>query len=234
MRSLRYLRFVCCQVAFVLTCTFSSNAAPVPYKNIEEAVLEVFLEKDVTDGWKCITSRGQSRFVSAAKYECGKHIQGVTASLESQSGVSASTVIALPLGDFVVEREFCYNGKNRNGLFKVLKGLVVSVDMRLSSGNDSKPTDSVLQRTVENLVKTGESLPLSVCGKPFSVVSLSESARNRFGARLSTCRYDGRKNKVYLLLQDCDAAFADSTYVPATPKGLSVSRRKEEGKIFLR
>lgn len=146
----------------------------------------------------------------------------------------AGTVVAVPVGDFQVHAYFEYSAPGAAA--SCLTGAVVWVEVQISSGA-STPTEMVMHNAVKNLTVSGMALPQANGGKPMRIMALRKSAGRRFGGKNPRAHFDAPSGRVYLVLEDCRAANADPTYVPATPEGLSardrqklVTLRKDEDK----
>ena len=200
------------------------------YKNQLAAEKALGMATDVKVGWgsHCVRRGGQSfAFFATREYDMDGDLvaDGWTQVSTSRSG----TVAAVPIGDFTEFCEFSYKGVSRSGVGSELTGKVVSVEIQISTGSNT-PTEMVMQRSVENLVKTGVPLPAASGAKPGRILPLLDSAKRRFGARTAKVRYDGKVGKVDIFLFDCQAASADETFVPATPQGLSKEERMKLAK----
>lgn len=194
-------------------------------KNQQEAELKHMPPRDIKTGWgaHCV-ARGGTTIISNVTREYDMNGNQVGGSSFMHTSSHSGTVAAVPIGDFKPLTEFQYRGTSRSGGNAVLQGKLVSVTIQISTGN-STPTDLVMQRSVENLVKTGVPLPAASGAKPGKLLSLIESAKRRFGARLVKPRYDAAAGEVLLLLLDCMAEKADDSYLPATQQGLSREQR---------
>ena len=175
------------------------------YKNQLAAEKALGMATDVKVGWgsHCVRRGGKSfAFFATREYDMDGDLvaDGWTQVSTSHSG----TVAAVPIGDFTEFCEFSYKGVSRSGVGSVLTGKVVSVEIQISTGANT-PTEMVMQRSVENLVKTGVPLPAASGAKPGRILPLLDSAKRRFGARTAKVRYDGKVGKVDIFLFDCQA-----------------------------
>ena len=196
------------------------------FKDLASAQKELFAGKDVKSGWGAHTAArgGDSYFLNETRWY-GMEGEQIGHSSTMNSSKHSGTIAAVPIGDFEVKQTFAYTGANREGTSTVLTGKVVSVTVQISTGGVKSPSEHVMQRSVENMVKSGVPLPPATGGKPGRLVSLLTAAKKRFGARLAKPRYDALAGKVDIFLQDCLDGDADSSYLPATPEGLSREQR---------
>lgn len=210
----------------VVTAAFGGEV----YKNQSAAEKALGLANSVKAGWgsHCIRRGGQSfSFTETREYDLDG---GMVANSWTQNSTSRSgTVAAVPIGDFAEFCEFSYKGVSRGGSSSVLTGKVVSVEIQISAGA-STPAEMVMQRSVENLVKTGVPLPAASGAKPGRILPILDSAKRRYGARTAKVRYDGKDGKVDIFLFDCQAESADETFVPATPQGMTKEGRAKLAK----
>ena len=200
----------------------------VEFKSKADVEKKLFSAKDVTKGWGAHqVSRGGTTMslYTERTYDMEGDVVGTyfSKSVSSHSG----SVIAVPIGDFELKRYFQYEGVDRENHKRMLNGVIVAVQIQISAGNGS-PADMVMQRSVENLVKSGAALAPSVGAKSGRTMPLKESAKRRFGARTVKERYNATAGEVVFILYDCDSAFADDTYFPSTRAGLSKDQRKAE------
>ena len=196
------------------------------FKDLASAKKELFAGKDVKSGWisHAAARGGDTYFINETRWYDMEGEQ-IDHSSTVNSSKHSGTVAAVPIGDFEVKHTFAYTGKNREGTSAVLTGKVVSVTVQISTGGVKSPAEHVIQRSVENMVKSGVPLPPATGGKPGRLVSLLTAAKKRFGARIAKPCYDARAGKVEIFLQDCSDGDADSSYLPATREGLSLAQR---------
>lgn len=188
------------------------------------------LSDNVRTGWSGHFIRRGGQTITYDETREYDHYGNLVASSWSQNSTTRSgTVAAVPIGDFAEFCAFSYRGQSRNGVGTVLTGKVVSVQIQISAGS-SIPSEPVMQRAVENLVKTGVPLPATAGAKPGRILPILESAKRRFGARIAKARYDGKNGKVDVFLFDCQPSTADETFVPATPQGISRDERIQRAK----
>ena len=214
------------RILAAVVALFVANAfGDVVYDNQSAAEKKLGLVDNVKTGWggHCIRRGGQTFSYSATReYDNNGNL---VANSWTQNSISRSgTVAAVPIGDFAEACEFGYRGVSRSGASTVLTGRVVSVEIQISAGA-ATPTEMVMQRAVENLVKSGVPLPADSGARPGRILPLLESAKRRYGARTAKVRYDGASGKVDLFLFDCLAQSADETFVPATPQGMTKEGR---------
>lgn len=205
---------------------FAEEDAIRHFKDFASAQKELFSEKDIKTGWGAHTAArgGDSYFINETRtYDMEGEQIGFSSVMNSSK--HSGTIAAVPIGDFEVKKIFAYTGANRQGASTVMTGMVVSVTVQISTGGVKSPSEHVMQRSVENMVKSGVPLPPATGGKPGRLVPLLTAAKKRFGARLAKPRYDAKSGKVDILLRDCVGADADSSYLPATPEGLSQGQR---------
>lgn len=207
--------------AAVVTAAFGGEV----YRSQSAAEKALDLDGNVKVGWgaHCIR-RGGKTFTSSETREYDMAGGVVASSLVQSSSSRSGTVAAVPIGDFAEFCEFGYQGTSRSGVGSVLTGKVVSVEIQISTGANT-PTEMVMQRSVENLVKTGVPLPTASGAKPGRILPVLESAKRRYGARAAKARYDGRSGKVDIFLFDCQEGLADESFVPATPQGMTRDAR---------
>lgn len=208
----------------MLFAAFAASGAE-PYGNQAAAEKALGLANNVKTGWSAhfIRRGGQTYvFSETREYDLGGNL--VANNWMQNSTSRSGTVAAVPVGDFAEFCGFSYNGTSRSGVGAVLTGMVVSVQIQISGGA-STPAEAVMQRSVENLVRTGVPLPATAGAKPGRILPILESAKRRFGARIAKPRYDAANGKVDLFLFDCQPGTADATFVPATPQGLSKDER---------
>ena len=216
----------------VLLATIAASAAfgGEVYKSQSAAEKALGLANNVKVGWgsHCIRRGGQV-FASFATREYDMAGDVVANSSTQFSSSHSGTVAAVPIGGFAEFCEFTYKGVSRSGVSSVLTGKVVSVEIQISAGA-STPSEMVMQRAVENLVKTGVPLPAASGAKPGRVLPVLDSAKRRYGARIAKARYDGMSGKVDIFLFDCRAETADESFMPATPQGMSKEERMKLAK----
>ena len=167
------------------------------FKDLASAKKELFAGKDVKSGWGSHTAArgGNTYFISETRwYDMEGEQVGHSSTISSSK--HSGTVAAVPIGDFEVKQTFVYSGKNRDGTSTVLTGKVVSVIVQISTGGVKLPAEHVMQRSVENMVKSGVPLPPATGAKPGRLVSLLTAAKKRFGARIAKPRYDARAGKL--------------------------------------
>lgn len=200
------------------------------YKSQSAAEKALGLDDNVKVGWgaHCIR-RGGKTITTFATREYDMEGDVVASSWVQNSSSLSGTVAAVPIGDFAEFCEFSYKGKSRGGVTAVLTGKVVSVEIQISTGANT-PTEMVMQRSVENLVKTGVPLPTATGAKPGRILPILDSAKRRYGARSAKARYDGNSGKVDVFLFDCQPDSADETYAPATPQGMTKAERIKHAK----
>ena len=196
-------------------------------KSQQEAELRHLPAKDIKTGWggHCV-ARGGTTIISHVTREYDMDGYQVGGSSFVNTSSHSGTVAAVPIGDFKPLTDFRYRGTSRTGGSAVLQGKLVSVSVQISTGN-GRPAEMVMQRAVENMVKSGVPLPAATGAKPGKLLSLVECAKRRYGARIVKPRYDAAAGEVLLLLLDCLVEKADETYLPATQQGLSREQRQE-------
>ena len=218
-------------VAACAVLTQVSSASEV-YKSQQEAEKQLQLANNMKEGWTAHTiRRGGTSYFSSITREFDGSGRQVGGSWVNNVKSLSGTVAAVPIGDFKTAKDFLYRGKNRSGSNTVLTGKVVSVEIQISVGA-STPTEAVMQRSVENLVKVGVPLPAAAGAKPGRINSLLESAKRRFGARNAKARFDAAGGKVDLFLFDCLEEKGDVTFMPATPHGASKEERQKLAKTL--
>lgn len=202
------------------------------YSNQSAAEKALRLDDNVKTGWSGhFIRRGGQTVTYAETREYDLYGNLVANSWSQNSTTRSGTVAAVPIGDFAEFCEFGYRGLSRHGVGTVLTGKVVSVQIQISAGS-STPSETVMQRSVENLVKTGVPLPASAGAKPGRILPILESAKRRFGARIAKVRYDGGNGKVDIFLFDCQPSDGDETFLPATPQGISREERVRRAKTL--
>ena len=210
-------------VSAALLASMTAFGEDEPYASQSAAEEALALNAGVKTGWRSHFIRRGGETIVIDRTQSYNHAGNVVASSSTVTTSSRSgTVAAVPIGDFIPCREFTYRSSGA-----VATGRVVSVEIQISGGATA-PSELVMQRAVENLVKTGVPLPASAGAKPGRLLSLAESAKRRYGAKIVKPRYDAAGGKVDLFLFNCLDGNADETFRPATPQGLS-----KEGRIKL-
>ncbi len=211
-------------LALSLLLLLPAFAAEEEFSSLKEAE-KVFEENFSSQGdWnRHSISRGQTtRFVDERVfYDYDRNVVG--RDFEMYSSNTAGTIMAFPVGDF---REV-FSFKYRQGR-SVKDGLVVAAKVQISipSSSGSAGADA-LQRTVENMVKSGCCLSSAVGAKPCRFFPLRKSVAKRFGASGVHAIYDVEHGYILFVLGGLDPKKADETFLPATRQGVSASERKK-------
>lgn len=186
-------------------------------------------QSDKKEGWGayCV-SRGGTKIFSSVTREYNMAGDQIAGSSFFNSSSHAGTVAAVPIGDFESLEEFSY--KTSSG---VQTGRLISVAVQISAGNGT-PAEMVMQRAVENLIKSGVPLPPASGAKPGRLLPVLDTAKKRYGARIAKVRYDAPSGHVLILLLDCKPEKADETYLPATLQGYTQKQRAEMAKALKR
>ncbi len=154
-------------------------------------------------------------------YDSDRNVVG--RDFEMYSSNTAGTILAFPVGDF--EEVFRFNYRQGNS---VKDGIVVAVKVQISIPSSSGSAgDEALQRTVENMVKSGFSLSPAVGAKPCRLLPLKKTVVKRFGASSVEPVYDVEHGRILFVVGGLDPKKADETYIPATPQGIGASERKK-------
>lgn len=196
------------------------------YKDVKSVEADLLPAKDVKTGWRSVARGGEAMFWSSTKTFDGDG-DVVSSSYSKFSMKHGGAVLAIPVGDFDVKGRFRYRGPDKNGSTKELDGLLVDVQVQVSTGGNGA-NQMAYQKAVENMVKVGVSLSKGVGCNPMRYRPLTETAKKRFGARIVRVRYCGNESIVRLLLLDCDQAQMDESFLPATPHALT-----REGRLAL-
>lgn len=221
-------------MAFFIVVFLVLGARAEVYKTVKAAEAAEYQMDDVKIGWaEHAVARGGRTFVTDSFREYDMSGNVINSRFGQTSKSLSGAIVAVPIGDFVEEKTYEYYGLGRNGVLKKLQGKLISVELQVSCGAKT-PSNTAMQRTIENLVKSGIALPKSVSKKPCHIRSLIESVKERFGSTHATPRYAAHEGKIYFLLRDCDATLADETFLPATPKGLTKEGRKKLAKALER
>lgn len=204
----------------VLLPVFSAEGE---FSSLREAE-EVFRQNFSSSGdWSAhsISRRRSSMFISeSVSYNYSGDVVGSSFTMHSFN--SSGTIMAFPVGDFWEVVSFKYR---RGGA--VCDGLVVAVKVQISIPDSTADRDP-LQRTVENMVKSGSSLSPAVGAKPGRLMPLKKTVAKRFGASTVFPIYDVKKGNILFVLGGVNAKRADETYLPVTRNGMSAAERKRE------
>jgi len=113
----------------------------------------------------------------------------------------SGTVVALPVGGWNEKETFTYYG----AYYKVLKGRLVTVRVKICAPNATKPpNERQCRQTVKNLAEAGISIPRSA-GRGGHLQPLKRLAKNRYGAQNVMVIYDGcEDNELKFVLFGCD------------------------------
>jgi len=217
--TLRRLAVVWLVVLPLLVLAGDGKKPPLRFAAAEKII---FPETDVTEGWGSHqVARGGIAvgYIERQRYDELGYRTG--SDWTRYSSNHTGSVIAVPVGDFVPVYAFEHLGSDG---YSCCTGLVVSVDIQISSGSKS-PSEMAMHQSVKNLVNSGMAVPATNGGKAGHLMSLKRSGARRFGAKNVRPHYDAVGGKVYLLMEDCDPEKADPTYVPGTPDNLSRQER---------
>lgn len=209
-------------LAAIGLCSQILRADEAVFANLKTAEQALFSMPESSDEWsRYSVSRSADVWFSSSRREFDMDGNVISSSNFLGTSHHAGTLMALPVGDFVEEGEFYYGGSGERAK---TKGMIVSVKVQLSNGNGSI-SSSAAKRVVENLITSGMTLPKSIMKKPCPIMSLKAALKARFGAKNVKAKQCSNKGKIYFMLVDCNDNRADSTYLPATPKGASKSER---------
>ncbi len=194
------------------------------FRDLKDAQ-KVFVDTFTTHGdWnRHSVSRGQTITLVDERvfYDSDRNVVG--RDFDKYSSNTAGTIMAFPVGDF--REVFCFKygqeSSEKDGLLVACK---VQISIPSSSGAAG---DDALQRTVENMVKSGFSLSSAVGAKPCRFFPLKKSVAKRYGASSVLPIYDVEHGYILFVLAGIDIKKADESFLPATRQGISASERKK-------